>query len=144
VFVVGALQDASRIPALPALPELEEPLDPELEDPLEREPLDPALEELLAPELLVDPEPDEPPDSSHALASKRTATSARTNFSSRRIDQERVECTWVASQVFLGQDAFQVVGIMGLARAPLNASRMRARRASVRWLSVAEISTRKA
>jgi hypothetical protein len=86
--VVGAVQDASRTPALPELPELEEPLAPEPEDPLEPAPLAPELEEALAPELLVDPEPDEPPDSSHPLPRKRTAASARTNFSSRRIDQE--------------------------------------------------------
>jgi len=85
---VGAVQDASRIPALPALPELEEPLAPEPDDLLPPVLLDPALEEALAPELLADPEPDDPPDSSHALARKRTAASARTNFSCRRIDRE--------------------------------------------------------
>jgi hypothetical protein len=88
---VGAVQDASRSPALPALPELpelEEPLAPEPEDLLPPVLLDPVLEEPPAPELLVDFEPDDPPDSSHALARKRTAASARTNFSSRRIDRE--------------------------------------------------------
>ena len=66
--MVGAVQDASRNPALP---ELEEPLAPELVVPL-------------------------------ALI------------------------TWVASEASLGQDPLQVIGIMGLVPAPLNASRIRA------------------
>jgi hypothetical protein len=82
---VGAVQDASRSPALP---EFEEPLDPELEEPLDpapEEPLDPELEEALPPELTVaEFEPDELPDSSHPLAS-RTALSARANLSRRRM-----------------------------------------------------------
>jgi hypothetical protein len=84
--VVGAFQDASRIPALP---ELEEPLAPELEEPLEprlEELLVPELEEALAPELTVaEFEPDELPDSSHPLVS-RTALSARANLSRRRME----------------------------------------------------------
>ncbi len=83
--MVGAFHVASRIPALP---ELEDPLDPELEEPpvppLE-ELLVPPLEELLAPEATeAELGPDGLPDSSHPLVSS-TAPSARANLSRRRI-----------------------------------------------------------
>ena len=112
--MVGAFQDASRIPALPELdeplaPELDEPLAPELDEPLVPRLevlLVPELEEELAPELTVaELEPDELPDSSHPLVS-RTALSARANLSRRRMGVSTGNCTCVANHASLRQGAF--------------------------------------
>jgi hypothetical protein len=144
--VVGAFQDASRIPALPELeepldPELEELLDPELEEPLEprlEELLVPELEEALAPELTVaELEPDELPDSSHPLAS-RTALSARANLSRRRIEYQSEIAHGLPTAHHAGGAPPKYSGSWTRS-APRNAIHMRASRTSVRWLSLAPI-----
>ena len=123
---------------MPAPPGLEEPLAPGLE-----EPLAPELEEPLAPEsTLVDSERDELSGGSHPVA-RKTAPSARASFSRRRIDHEPLDAHGLPTRPRSGETPLSNWD-RGAQPAPLNASRMRALRSSVRWLSFAPVHYAKA